>query len=68
MAYFGDEAKMTPTIEDELAFLEVQERAMRDSGPPHLTRDKALRLAALRARRAALLARREQAVERRPAR
>lgn len=55
---------MTPTIEQELAFLEVQMRVLRDSGPPHLTRDRGLRLAALRARRAALLARQEQAAER----
>lgn len=51
---------MRPTIEAELAFLEVQMRVLRDSGPPHLTRERGLRLAALRARRAVLLAQQER--------
>lgn len=50
-----------PTLEQELAFLEVQMRVLRDSGPPHLTRDRGLRLATLRVRREVLLARLESA-------
>lgn len=63
MAHFWD-ASMTPTIEQELAFLEVQMRVLRDSGPPHLTRDRGLRLAVLRVRREVLLARLESAQRR----